>query len=109
MQIFNEINSRKLGEFEYNVFAGFFNNILFIVIIIATIIVQVCMVQYGGQPVRCYPLTWQEHLICAAIGLFSFIQGKLSNLLTPSFSCLDQGVPAHQVVLQIPNEGGSYD
>ena len=28
-QVFNEINSRKLGEYEFNVFAGFFNNFLF--------------------------------------------------------------------------------
>ena len=26
MQIFNLINSRKIGEGEYNVFANFFNN-----------------------------------------------------------------------------------
>jgi P-type Ca2+ transporter type 2B len=48
MQVFNEINSRKLGEKEYNVFQGFFNNLLFIVVIILTIIVQCLMVQYGG-------------------------------------------------------------
>lgn len=39
MQVFNEINSRKLGEREFNVFAGFFNNWLFQFIIILTIVV----------------------------------------------------------------------
>jgi Ca2+ transporting ATPase len=39
MQVFNEINSRKLGAKEYNIFSGFFNNFLFIGIIIGTIIV----------------------------------------------------------------------
>lgn len=39
MQVFNEINSRKLGANEYNVFKGFFNNLLFLVIMIITIVV----------------------------------------------------------------------
>lgn len=39
MQVFNEINARKLGDKEYNVFHGFFNNILFLFIILGTIIV----------------------------------------------------------------------
>ena len=58
MQVFNEINSRKLGAFEYNVFSGFFNNALFISVIIGTIIVQIVLVQYGGKPIRTCPLTW---------------------------------------------------
>lgn len=39
MQVFNEINSRKLGIKEYNVFKGFFNNALFILVIVFTILV----------------------------------------------------------------------
>jgi hypothetical protein len=39
LQVFNEINSRKLGAYEYNVFAGFFDNAMFLGIIIGTIIV----------------------------------------------------------------------
>jgi len=48
MQVFNEINSRKLGEHEYNVFVGFFNNPLFLLIMLFTIVVQMAMVEYGG-------------------------------------------------------------
>jgi P-type Ca2+ transporter type 2B len=39
LQVFNEINARKLGEFEYNVFSGFFSNALFVGVIIGTVIV----------------------------------------------------------------------
>lgn len=39
LQVFNEINSRKLGKDEYNVFKGFFNNLLFLLIIVFTIVV----------------------------------------------------------------------
>jgi len=41
MQLFNMINARKLGEREFNVFAGFFNNWLFLVIYVLMWIVQV--------------------------------------------------------------------
>ncbi len=44
MQVFNEINARKLGAYEYNVFKGFFNNGLFLFIMVVTIIVQIVMV-----------------------------------------------------------------
>jgi Ca2+ transporting ATPase len=44
MQVFNEINSRKLGVHDYNVFKGFFNNWLFLIIIIFTIVVQCVLV-----------------------------------------------------------------
>lgn len=36
MQLFNQINARKLGDKEYNVFAGFFNNMLFLGIVALT-------------------------------------------------------------------------
>jgi Ca2+ transporting ATPase len=39
MQVFNEINSRKLGSHDFNVFKGFFNNLLFLAILVATIVV----------------------------------------------------------------------
>jgi Ca2+ transporting ATPase len=44
MQIFNEINARKLGVKEYNVFSGFFNNPLFILILVSTMVVQYFLV-----------------------------------------------------------------
>jgi magnesium-transporting ATPase (P-type) len=58
-QVFNEINSRKLGAYEFNVFSGFFNNWLFQFIIITTVVVQYVLVQYGGAPIRSAPLTLQ--------------------------------------------------
>ncbi len=57
MQIFNQINCRKLGQ-ELNIFKDFFNNWLFIAIMIFTFGVQMILVQFGGIAVRCYPLTW---------------------------------------------------
>lgn len=48
MQVFNEVNCRKLKSTELNVFKGFFNNPLFLVILVGTIIVQVLIVEFGG-------------------------------------------------------------
>ena len=47
-QVFNEINARKLKSDEYNIFENFFNNKLFLIILVSTIIIQLTMVKYGG-------------------------------------------------------------
>lgn len=39
MQLFNQINARKLGSREFNVFAGFFNNGLFLFIAAITFVI----------------------------------------------------------------------
>jgi Ca2+ transporting ATPase len=36
MTLFNQINARKLGSRDFNVFAGFFNNWLFLLITVIT-------------------------------------------------------------------------
>lgn len=68
MQLFNQINARKLGAREFNVFAGFFNNGLFLGIVILTFVIQISLVQYGGVSVRCAPLHTTQNLWCAMFG-----------------------------------------
>lgn len=48
MQLFNEINSRKLKG-ECNVFKGMFNNPIFCSILFVTAVLQVFIVEYGGK------------------------------------------------------------
>ena len=84
MQIFNEINARKLGVKEFNVFSGFFNNPLFLLILVGTMVVQYFLVQYGGPPVRTVPLSQDQHLICIAIGAGSLIWGVIVKLFLPA-------------------------
>mmetsp|Transcript_33763 Transcript_33763/g.38892 ORF Transcript_33763/g.38892 Transcript_33763/m.38892 type:complete len:149 (-) Transcript_33763:38-484(-) len=84
MQVFNEINARKIGAFEFNVFEGFFNNWLFLFIEILTIIVQIVLVEIGGEAVKTSSLTPQQHLICIAIGVGSIVIGFLLKLLPAS-------------------------
>jgi hypothetical protein len=84
MQIFNEINARKLGVKEFNVFSGFFNNPLFLLILVGTMVVQYFLVQYGGPPVRTTALSQDQHLICIAIGAGSLIWGVIVKLCLPT-------------------------
>jgi magnesium-transporting ATPase (P-type) len=73
MQVFNEINCRKLKASEFNVFKGFCNNSLFLLISITTIIAQILIVQFGGALLRCSRLTVIEHLYCVGIGMGSLV------------------------------------
>lgn len=75
LQVFNEINARKLKREEVNVFKGFFNNFLFVSVLIITIFVQVLIVEYGGRPVHVSPLSMHQHLVTIAIGMTSLIVG----------------------------------
>lgn len=56
MQIFNMVNARKLKNDEYNVFADFFNNIRFIVILVLIIVVQIALIYVGGRAFKTDPL-----------------------------------------------------
>jgi Ca2+ transporting ATPase len=56
LQVFNEINSRKLKSEEINVFKNFFNNPLFLVILILTLVIQISVVEFGGEALKTVPL-----------------------------------------------------
>ena len=108
MQVFNEINCRKLKSSEWNVFKNFFNNSLFLFIIILTITVQVLIVQFGGEPVNCSALTAQEHVYCALIGAGCLAFNLLVKVL-PATVCTGlkieedidrKGAPSMQQILR---------
>jgi len=76
MQIFNEINSRKVHG-ERNVFEGIFNNFIFVGVIVGTTIVQGLLVEFAGTPFNCTGLSWQHWLICIGIGASELIWGQI--------------------------------
>lgn len=53
MQLFNEINSRKLHN-EWNVLTGVLNNHLFVGIWLLTFGLQILMVQFGSLALSCH-------------------------------------------------------
>lgn len=81
IQIFNSINCRKLKRNEFNMFKDFFNNPLFFVINLATFIVQVLIVQFGGEFIKTAPLTVYQHLFCVLVGAFCLLVSILIKLI----------------------------
>ena len=69
MTIINQINCRKLGARDFNVFNTLFNNFYFILIFVATIAAQVCMTQFGGALFQLAPLSIVQWIIIVCIGL----------------------------------------
>ena len=77
MQLFNQINARKLGEREFNVFKDFFNNWMFIGIVVFTFAIQMVIVEFGGRYMRAYPLSMKDNGICAAIASITIFWGLI--------------------------------
>ena len=67
MQIFNQLNARKLEHHELNVFKNFFNNYLFIFIFVLTFVIQMLLVSAGGKAIQTASLTTSQNLLCIAI------------------------------------------
>lgn len=76
MQLFNQINARKLLG-EVNPFSDFFNNGLFIGITLLTFAIQLFMVESGGKAIQTYPLDFSQNLFCLTIGSLELIWGLI--------------------------------
>ncbi|XP_041080654.1 plasma membrane calcium-transporting ATPase 2 isoform X6 [Polyodon spathula] len=76
MQLFNEINARKIHG-ERNVFDGIFRNPIFCSIVLGTLGIQIIIVQFGGKPFSCSPLDVDKWLWCLFIGLGELLWGQV--------------------------------
>ncbi|CAI6010645.1 unnamed protein product [Closterium sp. NIES-65] len=79
MQIFNQLNSRKLEE--WNVFEGLLVNRLFILIVSIELSVQVLLVELLGKFAGCVRLTLLQWALCFALGAGCVPFGMLSKLI----------------------------
>ena len=77
MQVFNQINARKLEADEFNVFAGFVANPPFLIVMVLTIGIQLLMVAFGGRMAKCWPLGFSQNLLCILIGAGELPWGAL--------------------------------
>jgi Ca2+ transporting ATPase len=84
LQVFNEINARKLKSTEINVFKHFFNNPLFFVILVLTLVIQFACVEFGGQSLRTVPLSHEEHAYCLILGVLPLIAAPIFKILVPA-------------------------
>ncbi|XP_072308776.1 plasma membrane calcium-transporting ATPase 2 isoform X2 [Eucyclogobius newberryi] len=76
MQLFNEINARKIHG-ERNVFDGIFRNPIFCSIVFGTFGVQIVIVQFGGKPFSCQPLDLEKWMWCVFLGLGELVWGQV--------------------------------
>nr|XP_046235348.1 plasma membrane calcium-transporting ATPase 1a isoform X2 [Scatophagus argus] len=83
MQLFNEINARKIHG-ERNVFEGIFNNPIFCSIVLGTFIIQIVIVQFGGKPFSCVGLTIDQWLWCTFLGFGSLLWGQVISSIPTS-------------------------
>jgi len=82
MTIFNQINCRKLGFDEFNVFAGFFNNFYFLFILLAEIAFTWFMVEFPltGIIFRTTPLPWTMVITAFSFGIGTLLVAPLVKL-----------------------------
>uniref|UniRef100_A0AAR2JHD9 Calcium-transporting ATPase n=1 Tax=Pygocentrus nattereri TaxID=42514 RepID=A0AAR2JHD9_PYGNA len=83
MQLFNEINARKIHG-ERNVFDGIFNNMIFCSIVFGTFVIQIVIVQFGGKPFSCVGLSIDQWLWCIFLGFGSLLWGQVISSIPTS-------------------------
>ncbi|XP_062842716.1 plasma membrane calcium-transporting ATPase 2 isoform X3 [Trichomycterus rosablanca] len=83
MQLFNEINARKIHG-ERNVFDGIFRNPIFCSIVIGTFAIQIVIVQFGGKPFSCSPLDIEKWMWCVFLGLGELLWGQVISTIPNS-------------------------
>ncbi|GAA6098090.1 plasma membrane calcium-transporting ATPase 3 isoform X1, partial [Tachysurus ichikawai] len=90
MQLFNEINARKIHG-ERNVFDGIFGNPIFCSIVLGTFAVQIIIVQFGGKPFSCAPLNMEQWLWCLFVGVGELLWGQvIATVPTSHLKCLKE-------------------
>ncbi|XP_066456401.1 plasma membrane calcium-transporting ATPase 4-like isoform X2 [Eleutherodactylus coqui] len=76
MQLFNEINARKIHG-ERNVFESIFRNPIFCAVVLGTFAAQIVIVEFGGKPFSCSGLTLSQWFWCIFIGIGELLWGQL--------------------------------
>ncbi|XP_029333480.1 plasma membrane calcium-transporting ATPase 4 isoform X3 [Mus caroli] len=90
MQLFNEINARKIHG-EKNVFAGIYRNIIFCSVVLGTFFCQIMIVELGGKPFSCTSLTMEQWMWCLFIGIGELLWGQvISAIPTKSLKFLKE-------------------
>jgi len=73
LQLVNFFNCRKLGAREINIFENFFNNWIFLFMVVGLFAAQYALVTFGNKLFQVEALSVSEHLICLAFALGSLL------------------------------------
>uniref|UniRef100_A0A672SQS9 Calcium-transporting ATPase n=1 Tax=Sinocyclocheilus grahami TaxID=75366 RepID=A0A672SQS9_SINGR len=108
MQLFNEINARKIHG-ERNVFEGIYRNPIFCCVVLGTFALQIIIVQFGGKPFSCTALTIDQWLWCIFIGVGELLWGQfISAVPTHRLKFLKEaghGIPKEDIAEEVLTEG----
>lgn len=80
LQIFNELNARKVNT-HLNVFSGVFTNPIYCGIIVITVVVQVLIVEFGDAALKTVPLSYIQWIYCVGIAYMTLPWGFLLRLI----------------------------
>jgi len=83
LQLFNEINARRLDN-HWNTFSGFFSNWLFLGIIGFCVVGQVMFVQFGGTALATEPLDVGQWFSCVGLGASILIVSVMIRVIIPA-------------------------
>ncbi|XP_013915809.1 PREDICTED: plasma membrane calcium-transporting ATPase 4-like isoform X4 [Thamnophis sirtalis] len=108
MQLFNEINARKIHG-ERNVFEAIFRNPIFCTVVLGTFVAQIIIVEFGGKPFSCSGLTLSQWFWCIFIGVGELLWGQLiSSVPTNQLKFLKEaghGITKEDIAEEELNEG----
>ncbi|KAF9583251.1 hypothetical protein BGW38_009920 [Lunasporangiospora selenospora] len=80
LQIFNEINCRRLDS-HLNIFSGILRNRYFVVIFVIMVVFQIIIIEFGGAAFQTERLDGIQWLICVLLGLLSLPVGVIVRLI----------------------------
>ncbi|RIA95340.1 PMCA-type calcium-translocating P-type ATPase [Glomus cerebriforme] len=80
LQVFNEINCRRIDD-DLNVFKNIFHNPIFIIVQIVVILGQILIVEFGGVAFGTVRLSWYQWLVTVLIGFLSLPIGFIIRLI----------------------------
>ena len=86
MHLFNEINCRKIGATQFNVFHNILPNWQFMLVVGSLFAMQIVIVQYGGVLTGCAPLTADKHAFCVMIGASVLLVSAILKLTPASWT-----------------------
>ncbi|KAI8060073.1 hypothetical protein BC940DRAFT_247066 [Gongronella butleri] len=87
LQIFNEINCRRIDKGSLNVFQNIIHHKLFLVVQLVVVLCQYFIVTFGGLAFKTVPLSLAQWGITVGIGFLSLPVGFFIRILPDCFGC----------------------
>ncbi|EFA75309.1 P-type ATPase [Heterostelium album PN500] len=101
LQLFNEINSRLLSA-KVNPFKGILNNPIFVVVLAATVVIQVLFVTFGSTATSTDQLKIQEWAACIITGAVALPWGLMLRLIPIKEAPVSKALPETSETIYTP-------